>query len=291
MAMAAFALPHSLFAYSKKQKPKLSFSTLGCPKWSLPDIVKFAAANGYQGVEIRTIQGEMELYKCAEFSTTNMAATKQLFKDNNLKITDLGCGASLHHKESAIRKKNLDEARLFIDLAQKLESPYIRVFPNNLPADDTRSVTLHLITEGLLELGAYAKGSNVKVLMETHGDLIKTDELLSVIEKAPGDTTGLVWDVVNMWAATKEAPSYAYQKLKKYIKHVHVKDLALRDGKEKYVLLGKGEAPIKDAIELLYSSGYKGFYSFEWEKMWHPEIEEAEVALAHYPKEISSYFN
>ncbi|RYG31354.1 MAG: sugar phosphate isomerase/epimerase, partial [Chitinophagaceae bacterium] len=37
--------------------------------------------------------------------------------------------------------------------------------------------------------------------------------------------------------------------------------------------------------------GYQGYYSFEWEKLWHPEIEEPEAALAQYPAEILKYFS
>jgi len=35
--------------------------------------------------------------------------------------------------------------------------------------------------------------------------------------------------------------------------------------------------------------GYKGFYSFEWEKRWHPEIEEPEVAFAQYASVAAAY--
>ncbi len=291
LAVAAIGLPGMLIANSKSKKLKLSFSTLGCPAWSLPEIIQFAAKNNYQGVEIRTIKGELDLTKCPDFSTANISTTKKMFADNNLKITDLGSSANMHFSDAAMRKQNLDEAKHYIDLAHTLETPYIRVFPNKLPADDTRKATLNIITNALQELGNYAKGSHVKVLMETHGDLVKTDELLYVIEQAAPQEVGLVWDVVNMWVVTKEPPAAVYQQLKKYIRHVHIKDANLVDGKEQYVLLGKGETPIKEAIQLLHRSGYNGYYSFEWEKMWHPEIAEPEIALAHYPTEIRSYTN
>jgi hypothetical protein len=40
----------------------------------------------------------------------------------------------------------------------------------------------------------------------------------------------------------------------------------------------------------LYQGGYKGYYSFEWEKLWHPEIAEPELALADYPKKMKTHF-
>ena len=62
------------------------------------------------------------------------------------------------------------------------------------------------------------------------------------------------------------------------------------DGKEQYLFLGQGDSPIFDAIKILYDDGYKGFYSFEWEKLWHPEIAEPELALADYPKAMARFF-
>ena len=66
--------------------------------------------------------------------------------------------------------------------------------------------------------------------------------------------------------------------------------MKLVDGKEQYALMGKGNTPIFEAIDILVKNGYKGYFSFEWEKLWHPEIEEPEVALADYPKVMKQHF-
>jgi sugar phosphate isomerase/epimerase len=44
-------------------------------------------------------------------------------------------------------------------------------------------------------------------------------------------------------------------------------------------LLGEGEIPVRQQLEVLRRVGYGGYISFEWEKKWHPELPEAEVAL------------
>ena len=62
------------------------------------------------------------------------------------------------------------------------------------------------------------------------------------------------------------------------------------NGKLGYTLTGRGEVPIAEAIGSLIKGGYEGFYSFEWEKLWHPEIPEPDIALADYPVSIQSYF-
>ncbi|HWB25652.1 MAG TPA: sugar phosphate isomerase/epimerase family protein [Chitinophagaceae bacterium] len=276
---------------TKTNMPLLSFSTLGCPEWSFDEIVHFAASHGYKGIEIRGIQKELDLTKTPAFSTpANIQATLALLKQNGLKLIDLGSSCNLHISDPVERKKNLDDARHFITLAQETGCLYVRVFPNNLPKDKDKAETLALIASGLKELGEFAANTNVKVLMETHGDVVHSDDIITVMQQA-GPHTGLVWDIANMWTVTKEPVAEVYAKLEKYIHHTHIKDAKLLPGNElAYVLVGKGDVPIFEAIDLLYKGGYKGYYSFEWEKLWHPEIAAPELALADYPEAMKAHF-
>jgi sugar phosphate isomerase/epimerase len=285
--LLAFAGTHFKF---KNNKPLLSFSTLGCPDWSIDKIINFAATNGYDGIEIRGIERQMNLPECPVFSAGKINDTMKLVKDKGLKIVNLGASSEMHHSDAAERKKNIDNAKAFIDLAQQLHCPYIRVFPNDFPPNQDRNVTMELIAKGLLELGDYAKDKNVTVLMETHGQVVKSDDVVHIMQLATHPHVGLVWDIVNMWSVTKEPPAQVYTKLKQYIRHTHIKDLNMVDGKEAYTLLGQGISPIFEGVDALYKGGYNGYYSFEWEKLWHPEIAEPEVALADYPGKMRAHF-
>ena len=283
---------------SKKYKPLLSFSTLGCPDWPFEKIVDFAAANNYDGIEFRGIQRELDLAKCPAFSSPqNIEVSKNLLKQNNLKFVDLNASAEMHHPEGDERQKNLAEARRFIDLAQQLGCPYIRVYPNEVLKEPDTEASIQLIVQGLLELGHYASDKNVIVLMETHclhpqrnpGSVFIAN-LQKIMEQAEHPHVGLVWDPYNMWTVTKESPMQAYAALKKYIRHAHIKDGKFSDGKYQYVLFGEGDTPIFEAVDSLAKDHYSGCYSFEWEKLWHPEISEGEIALADYPKKMKRHF-
>ena len=275
----AFSFPES------RRSPLLSFSTLGCPDWDFAKIIDFAAKNHYNGIEIRGIKRELDLPKCAEFSSTESILTsRKMIEDRGLKIVGLGSSAALHHSDAITRNQNLDDAKRFIDLAQKLDCPYVRVFPNDFPKNVEKSKVIDLISKGLVDLGEYAKGSGVKVLLESHGAVVHSDDLSSIMKNSKHPGVGMIWDIVNMWAKTKESPVKVYGLLKNYIDHVHIKDMKVVDGKIQYTFLGKGETPIFEGIDALYKGKYKGFYSFEWEKMWHPELEAPELALQDYPK-------
>lgn len=290
-AAAAAAFSITGLPVNKGHKPLLSFSTLGCPDWPFDKILNFAVDNNYDGIELRGILRELDLTKCPEFNTPeNLKTTKDKIAQKKLKIVDLGSSCNLHLAEGADREKNLDEGKRFIDLAQKIGCPNVRVFPNELPKDDSRQSVKERIIRGLQYLGDYAKGTNVSVLMESHGDAVNTGELKEIMNAAARSNVGLVWDVVNMWTVTRESPADVYAQLKPFIKHTHIKDAKMVDGQPQYVFVGKGETPIFQAIDLLYKDGYKGFYSFEWEKLWHPDIAEPEEALADFSRQMKKHF-
>ncbi|MFT4018321.1 MAG: sugar phosphate isomerase/epimerase family protein [Agriterribacter sp.] len=286
-------LPIPLIGYSfdmKAPKPLLSFSTLGCPDWSFDDILSFAALHGFSGIEFRGLKREIDLSKAPDFSAANIRTSLQKLKQHKLRIINLGASTALHYTNKAEREKNIDEAKRYIDLAQQLNCPYIRVFPNKLPKDDTRNAVIELIIDGLKTLGDYAKNTKVTVLMETHGDVVYAADLVKIMESVNHPKVALVWDIANMWTITKEPPAEVYPKLKPYIHHTHIKDATLDRDKVNYVLLGKGQVPIFEAIDLLHKDGYKGFYSFEWEKLWHPELMEPGIAFADYASVMKEHF-
>lgn len=284
------ASPLIVSAFTRNRPPLLAFSTLGCPDWSLAQIAEFGRNQGFQGIEIRGIMRQMDLPTSKEFGPENRKASLQLLNDHGLKVVNLGSGATLHFKEGSERSKNLDDGKRFIDLANELQCPYVRVFPNNFPKDQEKNQTLELIAKGMITLADHAKNSGVKVLLETHGDLLYTGDLAQLMKMAEHKNTGLVWDMTNMWVKTKESPALAYSKLKKYIHHTHIKNARLVDNKIVYTRIAQGEVPIFEMIDALRQGGYEGYYSFEWEKMWHPELEEPELAIADYAQQMKQYF-
>jgi sugar phosphate isomerase/epimerase len=275
---------------SSFKDPLLSFSTLGCPGWDFSQIILHASQNHYSGIEIRGIKGNLDLPSCSIFSSSNLASTRRQTNDLGLQIVNLGSSANLHFLDFKKRQTNLEEAKKYIDLANQLSCPFIRVFPNDLPKDQPENATVDTIIQSLIALGNYAKGSGVKVLLESHGKVVKSDLLLRIMQETNSNEVGLVWDFFNMWSVTKESPDSMYQILKKYIYHTHIKDAWVSAEGEKYTLLGEGNAPVREAIQALKKGAYTGYYSFEWEKLWHPEIQEPEVAIPHFSQKFTQFW-
>ncbi len=85
----------------------LSFSTLGCPDWSFSKILEFAVANEYQGIEIRGIQRQLDLWAAMPEinSRANILSSRKRVEGYGLSIVDLGSSCELHHAAGTEREK------------------------------------------------------------------------------------------------------------------------------------------------------------------------------------------
>jgi sugar phosphate isomerase/epimerase len=209
----------------------------------------------------------------------------------DLRIVTLGASCKLHEPDASKRKSHLDEARRFIELAKRMQARYVRVFPDKYVEGEDHATTIQRIVEGLNELGEFAKGSGVAVVLESHGDFTDSLTLRRIMNGAASLSVGLLWDTHHTFVAGREDPSHTSRELSRFVRHVHVKDSKPAGTEVRYVLTGDGTVPIRLIVKVLVASGYEGYYSFEWEKAWHPEIEEPEVAIPHFAKVMVQNLN
>ncbi|MFN0122232.1 MAG: sugar phosphate isomerase/epimerase family protein [Blastocatellia bacterium] len=289
-SLTAVAFPAILTARPAAKRLPIAVSTLGCPQWDWKTILRNTAEYGYAALELRGILAEMDLTKVPEFTGERLKDSLRDLSAVGLKISDLGASANLHEPDPVKRAKQMDEAKRFIDLAYRMKAPYVRVFPNQFLPNEDRRVTMDRIIAGFRELGEYAKGTGIVVILESHGEFTRAETLLPVLQGAKMTTTGFLWDAHHTCVAG-EKPEDTWKALGKYTRHTHLKD-SVPDAKgRKYVLLGTGQVPVKDTVRVLAAGAYKGYYCFEWEKRWHPEIEEPDIAFPHYAKTMREYLN
>jgi sugar phosphate isomerase/epimerase len=279
----------SAFALRHPDRLPLGFSTLGCPKWDWQTILSFAAAHQYSAIELRGIQDTVDRTMRPEFQPARIARTKRELENYGVVISDLGASTNLHETDEEKRDAGMKEARSFIDLAAALEVPFIRVFGNKYIPGVPREQTLERVGAAFRSLGEYAKEKNVVVLLETHGDFTDSPTVLDILKRADSKGAAILWDAHHTFAFAKESPETSVGILGPYIRHVHLKDSVPAGEDRKYVLTGKGDVPVQRQVQALAKMGYKGFYNFEWEKRWHPEIEEPEVAFAQFAEVVGAY--
>jgi sugar phosphate isomerase/epimerase len=284
---SAFAQEHPATRLS------IAFSTLGCPVWDLGKILDFAEQNGFAAVELRGLEGNLDLPSHPAFAPQTIEETKRRIAAHKLQIACVSSSTETGEPNPEKRAKGLADARRFIDLAASLGAPYVRVFGkssdsgNPVPPDTDLKKR---VSAGLHELGVYAGSHNVTVLIESHDDFTSAAVLQEVLGSADSPHVGLLWDAYHTFATSNESPEVTVNALRPWIRHTHLKDAVGSGPNHKYVLTGRGNIPVRKQVQVLHASGYQGFYCFEWEKVWHPELEEPEIAIADYARVIRGYF-
>ncbi len=288
-ALAPMIISRTKADEMKPSKIPLAFSTLGCPAWQWKKILEFATQHGFSAIELRGVEGKLDLPALPLFAPDSIEQTKQEIHASKLQIACVSSSAKMYEDDPVKRQKELADARRFIDLASTLGAPYVRVFGGKadsdkspLPSDDTKA----RVAAGLKELGAYAGPHNVTVIIESHDHFTASATLKSVMQMADSEHVGLLWDAHHTFTTSHEDPEYTVGQLGPWIRHTHLKDSIGSGEDRKYVLTGRGNVPVQRQIEALRSIGYKGFYCFEWEKLWHPDIDDPEIAIADYARVV-----
>ena len=261
---------------------KMSFSTLACPDWALPKIIKIAVDAGYDGIELRFVEGEDSLWKLAAFSGTQMAATKNTLAESGLSISCVDTSCRFHSPDATERDRWIEEGQRMSDLAAELGAPAIRVFGDTIQPGASQESTRGWIAESIHTLAEATCRKGVEIWLETHGDFCAAGQSVAILSQSGLWNIGVVWDPVNSFIATDEKPTEGATLLGAAIRHVHVKDFQRTEDGFRYVLTGDGDFPLHDLNSALRRSHYDGFLSFEWEKKWHPDLADAAVALPHF---------
>jgi sugar phosphate isomerase/epimerase len=96
-----------------------------------------------------------------------------------------------------------------------------------------------------------------------------------------------VYDIFNAFHAGIEPWHETYERVKSRIAYCHLKDgRKTADGKVTYTLPGEGVLPIRDLLARFRRDGYAGYFSFEWEKKWHPDLAPPEDAFPRYVEAV-----
>ncbi len=264
---------------------RLAFSTLGCPSWPLARVIDAASRMGYDGVELRFVEGDDALWARPELEGVGLRETLARLRDAGLQVPCVDTRSFFHQPDAAARRTAIDEAERSGELAARLGARGIRVFGDRVQPGASLEDTKGFIVAALAELRDRLRGSGVEVWLETHGDFARGEATRALLEAAGGDGLGAVWDPANAFSEFGELPETGAAALDGFVRHVHVKDARRpADGAVPWtpVLLGQGDVPADRVVEAVEALGGERFLSFEWEKRWHPEIEEPEKALPHF---------
>lgn len=150
-----------------------------------------------------------------------------------------------------------------LEVAQRLEAPYIRLFSFFIPEGDDPAAHRDEVLRRMGALAARAEGHDVILLHENekeiYGDL--PDRCLDIVESVGSPKLKLAWDAANFVQCGVRPFTEAYASLRPHLEYVQIKDAVLADAH--VVPAGEGDGQLPETITALKADGFDGFFSME----------------------------
>lgn len=259
---------------------KLSFTTLGCPDWDLNTILTQAKQYGFQGVDFRGYQGTMNIYECPEFSD-HIQETLEKFKKSGLQVSCFSSSVQLVSSEKSLQYAH--EIKEYVRLCKLFGTRYIRVFGGSIGNMD-RAEAKERAIEHMRQYTSFLQGSDIQLILETHDDWTACGDVASILNEVDDQAAGVLWDVHHPYRTLAEDPQETWDVLGRRIAYTHWKDSHPidRDPGFEYCFMGEGDIPLQRIYSILSKNHYDGWFTLEWEKRWHPELQEPQEAFPQY---------
>jgi sugar phosphate isomerase/epimerase len=258
----------------------LAFSTLGCPGWTLEQAAAFAEAQGYVALELRLLDADLIP---ADLPQAGRRRIVDALRRHGLSCVGVGGSTRFASPDPAERAAQADELRRNLQLAHDIGAPMVRTYGGTTPAGASEDDAVDWVVAGLELALPEAERLGVKVAIETHDSFCRGATTARVLERLPHPSLGVIWDVLHP-LRHGEPVEETWAHLRSRLLHVHIKDgrpdpAAARPEDWALTLLGEGVVPVPAILATLRDGGYDGMLSVEWEKKWHPELVDPEVAL------------
>ena len=287
-ALAPWVAAQTKMSVTRAKIP-LAFSTLGCPAWEWKKILDFATQHGFSAIELRGIEGKLDLPALPLFAADRIEQTKQDIRASKLRIACVSSSAQMYVEDPAKagRKSWRTHAASSIwHLPSERHTCASLAARRNLtrvlcPAMRQGASRRRFARTRQIRWPAQRDGHH-RIARPFHG-VCNLEECAAIGRfRTRWPALGRASHLCHL-----ERRSRIYRsQLGSWIRHTHLKDSIGSGEDRKYVLTGRGNVPIQRQIEALRSIGYKGFYCFEWEKLWHPDIDDPEVAIADYARVV-----
>ena len=241
---------------------RIAVSNLAAPEWTLERMLEAVREYGYDGLELRLLGGEPIDVLSLDAGTRRAVGAALACAEVPLVCLD----TSIELAQPFDR-----ELPAALELACEWGAPAVRVFGGGSGELDDIARRLERVLGRAEELGG-------TIALETHDAFASAVLVGELLQRVGSTSFAAIWDVHHPYRVG-EAPGDVLRALGSRVHLVHVKDARRRDAEWELVPLGEGEVPVRESLAALRAVGYDGWLTVEWEKRWHPELAEPEVAL------------
>ena len=255
------------------------FSTLGCPEYSLAQACELLNEFSMSNLEIRALDGRMDLPQWAVDSNWPPNRAKALLQKHAVQFRVAGSSFKLVENDERSRAEMLS----FCQWANSWGAQYVRTFGGG---EWGRPLTEAEYDHAARSISWWRqkkkeRGWRVDLVLETHDAFSASSPCLNLFARLR-QPIGVIWDSHHTWRVGGEPLRETWSKLSHCLRHVHIKDSIAKPSARHpftYVLPGDGDVPLSEIIDLLREHTFTGMVSLEWERLWHPYLPPLRDAL------------
>lgn len=229
------------------------------PKLTLQDFVNDCAAMGLEGTELTS-------YYFPKNTTPEYLRTlrRQCFR-LGLDVSGTAVGNDFGHPAGETRTREIANVKQWIDFAEILGAPVIRIFAGHAKPDQTEAQAHSLMVAGIEECCEYAGKHGVHLALENHGGPTATaDGLLKFVRDVNSPWFGVNLDSGNF--RSTDDPYAELERIAPYSLNAQIKVVMSVGGK-------KESADFAKLAKILRGAHYRGYIVLEYEEEGDPREE------------------
>lgn len=191
--------------------------------WDVDTIIKNLQAAGFEAVELRT--GHAHKVE-PSLTPAERESVKQRFQASKVRLLSFGSTCEFHSPDPAVRAKNVEEGKRFVELAHDTGAWAVKVRPNGLPKEVPPETTIRNIGASLAELGKFGEDHGIEIWLEVHGRDTQLPQNAAAIMRATRHKyVGLCWNS-NPTDIIDGSIKQNFNLLRPWIKNCHINELA-----------------------------------------------------------------
>jgi len=183
---------------------------------------------------------------------------RERFQRSKVRLLSYGTTCEFQSPDAAERKRQVETAKSFVDLARDTGAMGVKVRPNGLPEGVPYAATIKTIATGLREIGEYGQSKGIEIWMEVHGKGTQEPKTAAEILSATAHkNVGACWNS-NPTDVQDGSVKQSFDLLQPFLRSAHINDLY-------------SSYPWREFFLLLRGAGYKRYTLAEVAESKEPE--------------------
>jgi L-ribulose-5-phosphate 3-epimerase len=217
---------------------------------TMESFIQKAVDLGVQGVDITT-------YWLKSTEPEYLTSLRHLAFKNGMSLSGIAIRTEMCQAGGAIRAEETHRIQQWVDTAELLGAPHVRVFAGNLPGGASEKQGIEWVVEAMKPACDYAAKRGITLGIENHGGMTaRASTTVEILRRVDSPYAGINLDISNFEGQTDDEMYSDIRACVPFATHTHIRDL-----------FGATKRPIDlDRVWRLFAQGgYKGYTSAEYE--------------------------